>query len=150
MATEAERLAKVYGTTTQSVLADLPTFKRQEEIDRADAALSRSPVLSDVEAVDLRLERLGQTLQPDFAWDVRPTYAFRGLPFLFVPVAFLTGGWSARLAPEPRRKYCTVFMPTTPNPTTGFLMIVPTYQVRPLEISVNEALKLILSGGIVR
>ena len=48
VATEAERLAKLYGTTTQSVLADLPTFKRQEEIDRADAALSRSPVLSAV------------------------------------------------------------------------------------------------------
>jgi uncharacterized membrane protein len=65
-------------------------------------------------------------------------------------VAFLTGGWSARLAPEPRRKYCTVFMPTTPNPSTGFLMIVPVDQVRPLAISVKEKLKLILSGGLVK
>lgn len=48
VATEAERLAKRYGTTTQSVLADLPTFKRQEEIDRAETALNRSPALSAV------------------------------------------------------------------------------------------------------
>ena len=41
----------------------------------------------------------------------------------------------------------TIFVPTTPNPTTGFLLFVPRKQVIPLQIPVEDALKLILSGG---
>lgn len=42
-----------------------------------------------------------------------------------------------------------VFLPTTPNPTSGFLLMVPKRDVIPLEMSVEEALKLIVSGGFV-
>ncbi len=42
-----------------------------------------------------------------------------------------------------------VFMPTTPNPTTGFLMVVETAKTRPTNLSVEEASKLIVSGGLV-
>jgi len=42
-----------------------------------------------------------------------------------------------------------VFLPTTPNPTSGFLLIVPEKDIIPLDISVEEAFKLIISGGIV-
>jgi len=42
-----------------------------------------------------------------------------------------------------------VFVVTTPNPTTGFLMFVPESDVRPLEMSVEDALKIVISGGIV-
>ncbi len=48
VAAEASRLAKVYNTSTEAVLGDIDTFKRQEQIDRADAALTRSPVLSNI------------------------------------------------------------------------------------------------------
>ena len=42
-----------------------------------------------------------------------------------------------------------VFIPTTPNPTSGFLIFVPTKDVIFLDMSVEEALKFIISGGIV-
>jgi len=42
-----------------------------------------------------------------------------------------------------------VFMPTTPNPTTGFLMFVPKADVIELEMSVEEAAKLVISAGLV-
>ena len=42
-----------------------------------------------------------------------------------------------------------VFIPTTPNPTSGFLIFVPTSDVIFLDMSVEEALKFIISGGIV-
>lgn len=42
-----------------------------------------------------------------------------------------------------------VFVPATPNPTTGFLLFLPRAEVRPVELSVEEGLKLIISGGIV-
>lgn len=40
-----------------------------------------------------------------------------------------------------------VFMPTTPNPTTGFLFVVPRSRLRELPVSVEDAMKLIMSAG---
>lgn len=42
-----------------------------------------------------------------------------------------------------------VFLPTTPNPTSGFLLFVPTKDVIPLEMSVEDAAKLVISAGLV-
>ena len=42
-----------------------------------------------------------------------------------------------------------IFLPTTPNPTSGFLLFVPREQVVPLDMSVEEAVKMVISGGIV-
>ncbi len=42
-----------------------------------------------------------------------------------------------------------VFLPTTPNPTSGFLLLVPRADLRPVNVSVEEAIKLIVSGGSV-
>jgi uncharacterized membrane protein len=42
-----------------------------------------------------------------------------------------------------------VFVPTTPNPTSGFYLLVPTTEVAPLNMSMEEALKLITSGGLI-
>jgi uncharacterized membrane protein len=43
----------------------------------------------------------------------------------------------------------SVFLPTTPNPTSGFLLFVPRRDVIPLDMSVEEAAKLIISAGLV-
>ena len=42
-----------------------------------------------------------------------------------------------------------VFLPTTPNPTSGFMLFVPTRSVVELDMSVEEALKMIISLGVV-
>ena len=42
-----------------------------------------------------------------------------------------------------------VFVSTTPNPTTGFFVIVPNSQIIELDISVEEAFKMIMSVGVV-
>ena len=41
------------------------------------------------------------------------------------------------------------FVPTTPNPTSGFYLLVPANEVAPLNMSMEEALKLITSGGLI-
>lgn len=41
-----------------------------------------------------------------------------------------------------------VFIPSTPNPTAGFLVLVPPDELYPVDLSVEEALKLVVSGGI--
>jgi uncharacterized membrane protein len=43
----------------------------------------------------------------------------------------------------------SVFLPTTPNPTTGFLLYVPRREIRMLDISVEDAMKLVVSAGLV-
>ena len=43
----------------------------------------------------------------------------------------------------------SVFLPTTPNPTSGFLLLVPKTDVIELDMSIEEALKLVISGGAI-
>lgn len=45
------------------------------------------------------------------------------------------------------RRLVSVFLPTTPNPTSGYFLLVPQEDVIPLDISVNEGLKYIISAG---
>lgn len=49
----------------------------------------------------------------------------------------------------PSDQVLSVFIPTTPNPTSGYLVIVSPDDVKDLDFSVEEALKFIISGGIV-
>jgi uncharacterized membrane protein len=43
----------------------------------------------------------------------------------------------------------SVFMPTTPNPTTGFLMFVPRDEIHELDMTIEEAAKMLISAGLV-
>ena len=52
-------------------------------------------------------------------------------------------------ATEADRRYVNVFIPTTPNPTSGFFLVLPASSVKMLDISVEEAVRLIISGGAV-
>jgi uncharacterized membrane protein len=46
-------------------------------------------------------------------------------------------------------KVVTVFVPTTPNPTSGFLLLIPSDKVIKLDITVETAFKIIISGGVL-
>jgi uncharacterized membrane protein len=43
----------------------------------------------------------------------------------------------------------SVFVPTTPNPTSGFLLFVPSQDIKELQMSVEDAAKLVISAGLV-
>jgi uncharacterized membrane protein len=51
-------------------------------------------------------------------------------------------------AGRPERRVLPVFLPTTPNPTSGFFLLVPEEDTIPLALSVEEGIKVIVSGGI--
>ena len=51
--------------------------------------------------------------------------------------------------PAGPRRVVTVFMPTTPNPTTGFFLVYPAASVKETDLSVEEALRMVISGGLV-
>ncbi len=63
-------------------------------------------------------------------------------------VAFVTGEFDEH-APAGTRRVVTVFMPTTPNPTTGFFLVYPLTSVKETDLTVEEALRLVISGGLV-
>ena len=64
-------------------------------------------------------------------------------------IAFVTGVSRGEVQVKTAQKCVNVFVPTTPNPTSGFYIMVPESDAIGLDMSVEEAFTLIISGGIV-
>jgi uncharacterized membrane protein len=64
-------------------------------------------------------------------------------------IAFVTGKPTGEVAHKLPDDMLTLYVPTTPNPTSGFMLIVPKADVIDLQMSVDEALKYIISMGVV-
>ncbi|WP_138497601.1 DUF502 domain-containing protein [Nostoc sp. PA-18-2419] len=64
-------------------------------------------------------------------------------------IGFVTGAISDDIQAQMARPMLSVFIPTTPNPTTGWYAAVPEDEVVNLSISIEDAFKIIVSGGIV-
>jgi uncharacterized membrane protein len=64
-------------------------------------------------------------------------------------MAFVTGRPGGEAAEHLTGDYLSLYVPTTPNPTSGFFLMVPRSDVVELRMSVDEALKYIISMGVV-
>jgi len=64
-------------------------------------------------------------------------------------IAFVTGKPGGEAAQHLQGDYLSLYVPTTPNPTSGFFLMVPRTDVIELRMSVDEALKYIISMGVV-
>ena len=64
-------------------------------------------------------------------------------------IAFLTGQPGGDVVNHLKGDYVSVYVPTTPNPTSGFFLMMPKQDVVELDMSVDEALKYIISMGVV-
>ena len=64
-------------------------------------------------------------------------------------IAFVTGKPGGEAAHHLPGDYLSVYVPTTPNPTSGFFLMVPRRDVIELQMSVDEALKYVISMGVV-
>jgi uncharacterized membrane protein len=65
--------------------------------------------------------------------------------YCFAFVTGVTHGEIQEISPEP---LLNVYVPTSPNPTSGYFLLVPEKEVIALDITVEEAMKLIVSGGL--
>jgi uncharacterized membrane protein len=63
-------------------------------------------------------------------------------------IAFVTGSPMRELASKVDGDFLNVFIPTTPNPTSGFYILVPREEIIPLHITIEDAFKLIMSAGM--
>lgn len=64
-------------------------------------------------------------------------------------LGFLTGSGKGEVQERTQADLVNIFVPTTPNPTSGFLLMVPREEIQVLDMSIADAMKLIISGGAV-
>jgi len=64
-------------------------------------------------------------------------------------LGFVTGDSRGEIKNRTRDDAVNVFLPTTPNPTSGFFLMIPRKELLYLEMSVEEGMKMIISGGAV-
>ena len=65
-------------------------------------------------------------------------------------IAFQTGVVRADITQHTGMEMLSIFVPTTPNPTAGFLMMIPKTEAIELSMTVDEAFKLIISLGVMQ
>ncbi len=112
------------------------------------AIISHTPVISGVYNAFKKIFEtvLGQDKNAAFKQAVLVEYPRKGL----WTIAFLTGPVYDGIQKQlPKQKLVSIYVPTTPNPTSGFFLYVDKSDIIVLDIPVEEALKMILSTGIV-
>ena len=65
-------------------------------------------------------------------------------------LGFLTSELPHSIAPEQGNKFFNIFIPTTPNPTSGYFVILSENDFRPVDLTRQEAMAMIISGGIIQ
>jgi len=81
--------------------------------------------------------------------------AFREVVMLEYPrkgiwsIGFVTGKTKGEIQDKTEKETINVFVPTTPNPTSGYLLFVPKGDLKFLDMNVEEAVKLVVSAGII-
>jgi uncharacterized membrane protein len=115
-------------------------------LQQADRVLSRTPI---VKSIYNSVKQVSDTL---FSSNGN---AFREAVLVQYPragswtIAFITGKPSGEVAAQLPGEHVSVYVPTTPNPTSGFFLMMPRAEVHTLQMSVDEALKYVISMGVV-
>lgn len=87
--------------------------------------------------------------------DEKQSQSFRKVVMIEYPrkglwiIGFTTGKCSGDIKKKNRQKLVNVFVPTTPNPTSGFLLMVPEKDLKYLDVKVDDAIKTVVSAGII-
>jgi len=109
--------------------------------------ISRLPLVRTVyRGIKQLVKALGMQDQMSFKQVVLIEYPRRDLYCL----GFLTGELPSQMAPHTEEKFFNVYLPTTPLPTSGYLVMVPEKDIIKTNISVKDAMSMIISGGIVQ
>ena len=111
-----------------------------------EGVLSKIPGLSSIySTVKQLIDTFAGSKSNSFKEVVLIEYPQKGM----YAIGFLTSETKGEIAQRKSKKMINVFMPSTPNPTTGFLMFVPLSMITKLSMSVDQAIKYIISAGII-
>ena len=115
-------------------------------LEFGEGTLSRIPLAGSVyKTLKQLLETFFRDNSTRFRRVVLVEYPREGL----FSVGFVTGQVGPSLQSDLGQNLLSVFIPTAPNPTTGWYTLVPEASVRELDISVEDAFRTIISAGIV-
>jgi uncharacterized membrane protein len=115
-------------------------------IEWVDSALLHIPLLNKI---------YGATKQVNDAFSATNKTAFRTVVLVEFPhagvhsIGFITSDQQEEVEAKTGQKVVCVFVPATPNPTSGFLLMVPEHKVIRLEMSVPDAIKYVISLGAI-
>jgi uncharacterized membrane protein len=116
-------------------------------VKKIDQALSSIPGISGIyKAARQVIELLTMDKDAALMKPVLVEYPSAGI----WTIGFNTGEVAGELKPAAEGRYYTVFIPTSPNPTSGFLMIFREDRIKPLTMSMESAMKMVLTGGMVK
>jgi uncharacterized membrane protein len=108
--------------------------------------LSRMPIVRSVYST---LKQIFETVLAQSSRSFREVvlveYPRRGIG----AIGFVTGPTRGEIQDRSEDELVNVFLPTTPNPTSGFLLFVPRKDLIHLDMSIEEGIKMVISGGIV-
>jgi uncharacterized membrane protein len=108
--------------------------------------LSRMPIVRSVYST---LKQIFETVLAQSSRSFREVvlieYPRRGLG----AIGFVTGPTRGEIQARSGEELVNVFLPTTPNPTSGFLLFVPKSELVHLDMTIEEGIKMVISGGIV-
>lgn len=114
--------------------------------NRAEKLLGRLPIVSDIYFAVRKLTDLFLSQdRTKFKRVVMVEFPRKGV----YSVGFLTSDQTGEVQEKTSEFMVNVFIPTTPNPTSGFLVMFPREQITPLDMSVDDAVRMIVSGGLV-
>jgi uncharacterized membrane protein len=111
-----------------------------------ESVLGRIPV---VKSIYSSVKQVSDTLLSDQGNAVRKALLVQFPHQDSWSIAFLTGTPAQPVAEHLAEDHVSVYVPTTPNPTSGYFVIVPKSKVRELDMTVDEALKYVISMGVV-
>ncbi|MDP6461880.1 MAG: DUF502 domain-containing protein [Gemmatimonadota bacterium] len=115
-------------------------------ISRAEQLLAKVPLFS---RIYLGTKQIGEAVLADKANLFERVVAFEYPRRECWALGFVTSEHRGELASATGRRLVHVFVPTTPNPTSGFLLFIPESDTVALSMTVEEGLKLVVSGGAV-
>ncbi|WP_052128785.1 DUF502 domain-containing protein [Neosynechococcus sphagnicola] len=115
-------------------------------LDLGERVLHAIPLAGSVyKTLKQLLETLLKDTNGKFRRVVLVEYPRRGI----WAIAFVTGAVGSEIQSQIPDTLLSVFIPTTPNPTTGWYAVVPEDEVVSLSMSIEDAFKVVISGGIV-
>ena len=115
-------------------------------IKLGERIIARLPIIRSVYgALKQIFESVLKTSSKSFREVVLIEYPRKGI----WAIGFITGDTKGEVQESSKDELVNVFLPTTPNPTSGFLLFVPRKDLRVLNMNVEEGIKMVISGGIV-
>ncbi|MCT8139686.1 DUF502 domain-containing protein [Anaerobacillus sp. CMMVII] len=145
----SERIVGIGFILTIIIIAVIGSLRRkgnkQHLFDRVDHFFRKIPVANYIySSVEQMINAFTQE-RSSFKKVVMVEYPRKGVYTL----GFLTGESKGEVQRRTNKNCINIFLPTTPNPTSGWLVLVPEEDVTILDMTVEQGLKFIISGGVV-